>query len=277
MTNDEKSEWLGDPIATPGANLFGRNKINRGNTRLSFGLNSVTATALSDGQYRYDGIILGPASDFEGKTVTLSIESIAATQDTHPRISLYWYSPSGSYETAGGLLDRPGSTTITLVENAQNRIYLIAFVYVSTSTAVVAGATVRYNGVMLTVGDEKYPFAPYTELVATPATKGAYNYSDLNRVETAVGELSDLYGLGLTTKTDWSAYDIPNAQDMDRYLSNIRRIRTIVPDQSSLPTLPTDMRKLTFDGANNIEKILVAAYEGAAGSYRSGELYSGEV
>lgn len=277
MTDDEKTEWFGDPLATEGANLFNRDTINEKLARIKVGLNSMTVTSLSEGTFRYDGVRLGPAYDFEGKTVTLSIGSIAATAGAYPRIALYWHSSWGNYTATGVYLDAPGSVTLPLPENTQNRLWLVAYVYVSTNYSAPAGSMVRYDDVMLTVGDKKYPFAPYTEVLVTPSTKGAYNHSDMNRVEMAVAELSEMYGLGLTTKTNWNERDIPLDTDLNRYLANLRAIRAVCPDQSNLPELPTDMRKLTYESANNIEKILVAAYEGVTESYRSGEIHSGEV
>lgn len=277
MTDDEKAEWIGDPKTVVGANILSRNTFREQTVTMDYRLSNITCTALIGGRYQYGGVYLGPASDFEGKTITVSFESTAGTTNTSPRVGLYWHDDGGYYEFAGLELWSPGSVTVALNPNTQNRRYLAAYVYVSTATAVDAGAQVRYNGLMITIGDKKYPFVPYMDIVATPATKGAYNYSDLNRVEMAISELSETYGLGLITKTDWTATDVPSDQGMSRLLTNMRMIRAICPDQSSLPVLPTSMKGLTYEGANNIEKILVAAYEGAAGSYRSGEIYSGEV
>lgn len=277
MTDEEKAEWIGDPKTVVGANLLSRNMFRQQTVRMDYRLTDITCTALIGGRYQYGGIYLGPASDFEGKTVTVSFESTSGTPNTIPRIGLYWHDEGGYYEFAGLELWNPGSVTVTLNPNAQNRQYLAAYLYVSTTTAVDVGATVRYNGVMVTIGDTKYPFAPYNEVAATPATKGAYNYSDLNRVEFATTELSELYGLGLVTKTDWTVSDVPSEQQMDRYLSNIRMIRAVCPNPSSLPVLPVSMRGMTYEAANNIEKILVAAYAGVTGTYSVGELYSGEV
>lgn len=113
------------------------------------------------------------------------------------------------------------------------------------------------------------------------AAKGAYNYTDLNRVESAVAEISRLFDLGLTTKTDWGLWDIPLKTDMERYLGNVVAIRDACPGDVTFPTLPDSMSRLTYEGANNIERVLEIAYE----SYldycekyiQSGEIYCGEV
>lgn len=93
------------------------------------------------------------------------------------------------------------------------------------------------------------------------AAKGAYNYTDLNRVESAVEELSAKLGLGLVTKTDWTLWDVPTASEMNRYLSNVAAIRDACYGTVTFPTIPSSMNGLTHDGANSIEKVLVLAYE----------------
>lgn len=93
--------------------------------------------------------------------------------------------------------------------------------------------------------------------------KGGYGYEDLNRVETAVAELSTLLGLNLTTKTDWSVSSLPLAADMDRYLGNVAAIRTkaiSLGASSVFPALPSSMVNLNWTGANNIERVLELAY-----------------
>jgi hypothetical protein len=109
------------------------------------------------------------------------------------------------------------------------------------------------------------------------ATKGAYNYTDLNRVESAVAELAVLFDLTLKTKTNWSMWDVPTTADMTRYLGNVAKIREHCSSVPNLPAIPSSMNKLTYKSANNIEKILTIAYQVADRVIRSGEIYSGEV
>lgn len=113
------------------------------------------------------------------------------------------------------------------------------------------------------------------------AAKGAYNYSDLNRVETAVGVLSEMMGLNLVTKTNWTLLDRPTRSDMSRYLGNVAKIREACATAPDMPQLPDSMDNLTYKDANNIEKVLLVAYETyetiASTWIRSGEIYSGEV
>lgn len=114
--------------------------------------------------------------------------------------------------------------------------------------------------------------------------KGAYNASDLNRVESAVDYLAgvlralpddlkayaqekvvgwdrffdvpyDAENVVVDTKTDWRVTDIQIPQDMARYLDNVAYLRGIV--EYSTATLPNSMDNLTWQGANAIEKALV--------------------
>lgn len=98
------------------------------------------------------------------------------------------------------------------------------------------------------------------------AAKGAYNYTDLNRVETAVSELASELGLSLTTKTNWTLWDIPVQADMERYLENVAAIRDACPGEVEFPNLPDSMNNLSFEGANSIEKVLLLVYEELHGS-----------
>lgn len=273
MTATELAEWLGDPMETPGANLFPPGPYYSSSVGLKYRDDYITATAVWDGVYLYAISILGEASKFEGKTFTLSVDSILTTGGGTPQISLYWHDDNG-YEYAGANLTEAGSTTFTMFPNTNARAYLAAYVYVTTAATVTAGATAKFRGVMLERGNERHDYAPFTEVVATDATKGAYNYSDLNRVERAVKEIAEDLGLTLVTKTDWTMWDVPRVSDMVRYIDNVRVIRNAVGSNIALPN--TDDR-FTYSDANNIELILLNASESITKAVRSGELFSGDM
>lgn len=91
------------------------------------------------------------------------------------------------------------------------------------------------------------------------AAMGAYNASDLNRVESAVAELAPKLGLTLTTKTDWTYLWQFTSADAYRYLNNVALIRgaaLALDDTLVFPNLPQNMNYFTFEGANAIEKTL---------------------
>jgi len=118
--------------------------------------------------------------------------------------------------------------------------------------------------------------------------KGRYTYQDLNRVEQAVTLLCALAARQninpkLTTKINWglpgafSPDSWPTKSQMTRYLQNVRTLCAQLDIQA---TLPKSMARLTYVGANQIEKALQAAYEqmqGVLQTYQfSGELIAGE-
>lgn len=117
--------------------------------------------------------------------------------------------------------------------------------------------------------------------------KGTYTYTDLNRVETAVKNLSDQFvemgylAAPLSTKTDWNRWSVPTRTDMIRYLNNLEIIKGLVPGYPGTPEVPSIDKKLDYNLANDIEKIVVDMMDVAAKIPQSwnysGDLFSGEV
>ena len=146
---------------------------------------------------------------------------------------------------------------------------------------------------------------------------GAYNHTDLNRVESAVQFVNDYlnalqgnldtyreaqfvasdphwmvpfeHPVTLETKTDWSISDLPAESDLERYLRNVSELTDRIP---IVKNLPSTMDRLTIDGANEIERTILAEHE-AGQSYEtetkrligntaksyvySGEIFGGEL
>lgn len=271
MTAAERAEWLGDPMATEGANLFTPGPYYSSAVELKYRRDYIMATATAEGVYLYAISIIGEASKYEGKTFTLSVGSIVGGGT--PQIALYWHDDNG-YDFAGASINATGSVTFTVSENTNARGYLAAYVYVTTDVSVTAGAVVKFYDVMLELGSERHGYVPYTEVIATDATKGAYNYSDLNRVERTVAEISDELGLGLITKTDWAMWDIPRVSDLTRYVDNVRAIRNAVGSSIALPEVGD---KFTFSVANNIETILLHARRSMDSALRCGDVFCGDL
>ena len=262
MTAEERIEWMGNPLTATGSNLFACGPFYSSSVNLKYRNNEIVATSTVAGIYLYAISIIGKASDYQNKVLTLSADSIVTSSGGAPQLALYWHDDYG-YEYAGGTLLSAGSISVNTSEwpNSNNRAYLAVYVYVTTFETVGAGATVRFGRVMLENGNVKHEYVPYAEILTTEATKGAYNYSDLNRVERAVSEIADRKGLNLSTKTDWTMWDIPTEMEMNRYLSNIATIRRSLTNTVNLPVAPTSMNNFTYEEANNIELILKAAYE----------------
>lgn len=118
--------------------------------------------------------------------------------------------------------------------------------------------------------------------VTSKTNKGYYNTTDLNRVGKAVQYLADLlnsygYAVAVSPETDWVQTDIPNATQMDAYLTDVAAIKTAF---YGAQTLPAAMDNLGFETANNIEKLLVEVekYIGwmVAGFRKCGTFKSGQ-
>lgn len=118
--------------------------------------------------------------------------------------------------------------------------------------------------------------------------KGRYEAADLNRVEEAVGNLCLIARTKvplalLATKTDWGApglFSVSSwnvASQMDRYLTNVKRLCEVTGVQAELPE---SMRFLTTEGANQIEKALLLVQEHLSKNEKnfqySGEIFAGE-
>ena len=261
MTSAEKAEWLGNPLEATGVNLFSCGPYYSSAVNLKYRSEEILATATVSGIYLYAISIIGNAKDYENKVFTLSCESIEASASGTPQLAVYWHDDYG-YEFAGASLVSAGSATFDTTEwpNSNDRAYLAVYVYVTTHETVQAGEYARFGRVMLENGNERHDYVPYTEILPTLATKGAYNYSDLNRVERAVAEIADKMGFVLATKTDWAMWDIPRESDMTRYLGNISAIRQRIPAGNDVPPVPTTMNNFTYEEANAIETILSVAY-----------------
>lgn len=278
MTEAERAEWLGDPFEATGANLFAFGDQYSGTVRLQFVNDTIAASvyyAGTTGKYLFSVLILGDAANFEGKTFTMSIDHIISSPGSSPMIELYWHDDSGA-DPAGAFLTEAGSVTFNIDDNAGRRSYLAAYIYVTTDSAVESGAFARFYGVMLENGSTRHKYVPHTEILATPTTKGAYNYSDLNRVERAVIEFHEATALNLDMKTErWRMWDVPTRTDMDRYINNIKKIRKAFLSED-IP-LPNGMDYLNFESANQIEEVLSKAWATLDTSLHSGELICGEV
>lgn len=117
--------------------------------------------------------------------------------------------------------------------------------------------------------------------------KGRYSHTDMNRVESAVEDLSARFVEGgyllspLSTKTDWNLWSVPTRTDMERYLGNVATLRGLVTVYPNTPAVPTIDQRLNYERANDIEKILVDLQDILEKTPQSwfyaGEIYSGEV
>lgn len=95
--------------------------------------------------------------------------------------------------------------------------------------------------------------------------KGAYNFTDLNRVELAVKTLAAaLTAAGypvevtpvLTEDREWQEGDIVRRAQWTTYLDNVQRLRDAYYTLAETGELPKPEDKLKYTGANTIEKVL---------------------
>ena len=116
--------------------------------------------------------------------------------------------------------------------------------------------------------------------------RGAYNHTDLNRVEEAVayvgGRLKELGYLSVSPWTrSWSVDDIPTEIDLTRYFNNVAMLRRAVTVWANTPAAPNDINDFGVDEANALERILidvdVVLTRISQAWFFSGDLYSAEV
>ena len=117
--------------------------------------------------------------------------------------------------------------------------------------------------------------------------KGAYNYTDFNRIESWCGYIANEltsygYTVSITTKTNWTMSDFPTKTETRRILANIQTlINAFDPNIDGASDLNIlYFEKMTYQKANKIEEILYnlnKLFENMLVSFRySGTFYSGE-
>lgn len=94
--------------------------------------------------------------------------------------------------------------------------------------------------------------------------KGAYNFTDLNRVGRAVEFVGNLLFQGghhihVTAKQDWTVADIPTQAQMNAFLTDLTLLKSSVRG-ITIP-VPQNMDNLNFQTANQIEQLIIAVYD----------------
>ena len=118
--------------------------------------------------------------------------------------------------------------------------------------------------------------------------KGAYNYTDLNRVGGALNYVRDrLAEVGylkadiFTAREDWSREEIPTASQITEYLQYVSLLREALAQFPTTPAAPTSPNSLDYVAANAIEQILIDVDAlitlMVKAFFYSGDLYAGEV
>lgn len=116
--------------------------------------------------------------------------------------------------------------------------------------------------------------------------KGAYNHTDLNRVENAVAYLAQRlnefgYRVEPPVTQTWNTTSIPKPADMTRYLNNVRMIRNAFVTLRTTPEVPASMQRMTYVEANAIEQVLhdvETLIDNMVASFSyPGDIYGGEI
>lgn len=285
MTDAERAEWTGNPCT---AAVFGYsepvNLFPIGTAIYPYGEGAVVKfkrdaviVEAAEDDTRLEGyMLIGESAYFEEKTLTWSLDSIYLSNGGEASVELVWMNADGTHGNNFAFLIEPGTMTFVVPENTDGYPYLGAILATNNSSATT-GTFVRFDKIMLEFGDTPHDFVPYTPILPTPATKGAYNYSDLNRVEMVVAEFAEKLGVELDTKTDWKLWDIPNTVDMERFLGNIRWLRSRYTFSPTTPDAPESMDSLNYTVANNIERILCDLQIPKAEPFYCGDIFCGEV
>ena len=165
-----------------------------------------------------------------------------------------------------------------VADRAEDDIYAVALTIVSASGQSTSTSFTLYYGLLNLITDRTQADVDYAArlnaagwdgMTADERTqwnlglKGTYNAADLNRVGNAVnyvaGRLEGAgYSVPVNPKIDWLESDIPTYSDMEIYLNNVEIIRGTLTVPTTTPEVPEDMEGLTYEEANDIERILLA-------------------
>lgn len=100
-------------------------------------------------------------------------------------------------------------------------------------------------------------------------SKGAYNYTDLNRVTAAVEYLvAEIEKRGYCVagytpvevssgRYRWIENEKPTPEQLEQYRQNVESVRNALTALSSIPEVPSSMRFISEQQANDIESILL--------------------
>lgn len=117
---------------------------------------------------------------------------------------------------------------------------------------------------LFAIGLDNWTAAEKTWFASTLCHRGCYDVLDVNRVELAVDWIGDwLHGYGYFVDwgppVEWNSDDALTDSDAARYLVRVQTLRGALTVPDGTPETPNAMRNvLTLQGANDIEKILVA-------------------
>lgn len=92
--------------------------------------------------------------------------------------------------------------------------------------------------------------------------KGAYNYTDFNRLGEAITYLVermkelDIHDSSIIPKIDWVMGDTPTQSQVNNLLSCLTKLRAKLSLPDNAPSVPNSLDKLTYQTANDMELLL---------------------
>lgn len=194
-----------------------------------------------------------------------------------------------------------GEVWEAVADRADDDIYHVELSLVSSAGTSTSASFTLYYGLLNLITDRTQADVDYVARLSAKGwsgmtdseksewllgLKGSYNYTDLNRVGNAVtyvaGRLTDAgYFVPVSPKIDWTDSDIPKESDMQTYLEDVEILRSALTVLPETPEVPEDMEGLTYEEANDIERILLVVDDlitKMINSYfYSNEIFSGEV
>ena len=188
-----------------------------------------------------------------------------------------------------------------VVERTDSEIYVVVLTLINDLGTATQASFTLYYGILSLITDrserdvERWRmlhnkgYAALTEAEKAEwdaGMKGAYNHTDMNRVESAVVFIANrLKEAGIYVEPivhpEWHVGDHPTREDMIRYYDNIALLRKALPLYKTTPAAPTTSKRLDYLAANDIEKILsdldrqITAINQSW--YYAGDVFAGEV
>lgn len=186
------------------------------------------------------------------------------------------------------------------VTRAEDDIYRVSITAINNARIATRLDTIIYYGLHLTADRTQFDVDRVNNLAKKGwanmtaeeraewevGLKGAYNCTDLNRVQSAVRYLQDKfanvgYFVELSDPRTWTVQDTPTQTEMAEYLADVRAIRGVITLFNNTPQVPDTMVGFNYIKANHIEQILLdvdALLTNMVSSFvYSGEFYGGEL
>ena len=188
-----------------------------------------------------------------------------------------------------------------VVQRSQSEIYVVSLTLINDLGTITYANFTLYYGVLNLITDRTAQDVERWRLLHSKgwdalteaekaewntALKGAYNYEDMNRVESAVGFIANRLGEAgyhavPIVHPEWRVGDHPTKEDMTRYFNNIALLRSKLPLYATTPAAPTTQTRLTYLMANAIEQILMDLDRQISAInqswYYAGDVFTGEI